>query len=83
MDVDLLNDSCLPEKTILWILSAENAAILDCPLGKLGCQVIAEGCLSDRNGRGASGSPGIFRFKGIERARLAVPQGGAMKIPKT
>ena len=39
------------------------------------------GCLSDRKGRGAIGSPGLFLFMGIDPARLAVPQDGAKKIP--
>lgn len=41
------------------------------------------GCLSDRSGRGASVSPCCFLLRGIERALLAVPQGGARKIPTT
>ena len=41
------------------------------------------GCLSDRKGRGAIGSPGLFLFMGLDLARLAVPQGGAKKIPTT
>jgi len=41
------------------------------------------GCLSDRNGLGAGGSPGLFLLSGIDLALEADPQGGAINIPTT